>query len=94
MPKLLAIIGALVICAGLDLLWQSRPEIKFWLGAYIKVFRSILRRQEDPVQRLPAAVPAAKRKHAVRFLLGVGFAFLLGPMLIAISVTLMLYTNL
>jgi hypothetical protein len=94
MPKLLAIIGALVICAGLDLLWQSRQEIKFWLAAYIKVFRSILRRQEDQVRGLPAAVPPARRKHAVRFLLGVGFAFLLGPMLLAISVTLLLYKNL
>ena len=59
-------------------------------------FRSILRRQESisTARVLPAAVPAAKRKHAVRFLLGVGFAFLLGPMLIAISVTLLLYANL
>jgi hypothetical protein len=94
MPKLLGIIGALVICAGIDLLWQSRHEIKFWLAAYINVFRSILRRQEEPVRGLPAAVPAAKRQHAVRFLLGVGFAFLLGPILIALSVTLMIYGNL
>ena len=96
MPKLLAIIGALVICAGVDLLWQSRNEIKFWLAAYVNVFRSILRRQENTgaARVLPAAVPPAKRKHAFRFLLGVGFAFLLGPMLIAISVTLLLYTNL
>jgi hypothetical protein len=28
-PKLLGIIGLLVICAGIDLLWQSRHEIKF-----------------------------------------------------------------
>jgi hypothetical protein len=97
MPKLLGIIGALVICAGLDLLWQSRQEIKFWLAAYINVFRSILRRREYPVQPvrgLPVAVSPAKRKHAVRFLLGVGFAFLLGPILIALSVTLLLYKNL
>ena len=38
MPKLLGIIGALVICAGLDLLWQSRNEIQFWMAAYINVF--------------------------------------------------------
>jgi len=93
-PKLLGIIGALVVCAGLDLLWQSRHEIRFWLAAYMKVFRSTLRRQGELVGGLPATVPPAKRKHAVRFLLGVGFAFLLGPMLIAISVTLLLYTNL
>jgi len=94
MPKLLAIIGALVICAGLDLLWQSRHEIKFWLATYIKVFRSILKRPGDRVRDLPASVPPSRRQHAVRFLLGVGFAFLLGPMLLAISVTLLLYKNL
>jgi len=93
-PKLLGIIGALIVCAGLDLLWQSRHEIRFWAAAYLNVFRSTLRRQGELIGSLPAAVPPAKRKHAVRFLLGVGFAFLLGPMLIAISVTLLLYTNL
>ena len=39
MPKLLGIIGLLVICAGIDLLWQSRHEIKFWMVGYIAFFR-------------------------------------------------------
>jgi hypothetical protein len=93
-PKLLWIIGILVICAGFDLLWQSRYEIKFWLVAYLAVFRAMLRQQESPMRVFPAKEAAAKRHGAVRFLLGIGFAFLLGPILIALGITLMLHPHL
>jgi hypothetical protein len=92
MPKLLGIVGTLVICAGLDLLWQCRHEIRFWISAYVKVFRAMLR-QEDPPRMFQSQEAAAKKKGAVRFLLGMGFAFLLGPILIALSITLLLYPN-
>lgn len=94
MPKLLGIVGILIICAGFDLLWQSRREIKFWLAAYLKVFRAMLRQQDPPFRSLPRAVSAEKRHGAVRVLLGMGFAFFLGPILIALGVTLMLYPRL
>ena len=105
MPKLLGIVGALIICAGLDLLWQCRHEIRFWIATYVKVFRAMLR-QEGPRRGFPSprelgnyvmlhTRETAERRHgAVRFLLGMGFAFVLGPMLIAIGITLMFYTNL
>jgi len=93
MPKLLGIIGALVICAGLDLLWQCRHEIRFWLSAYVRVFRAMLR-HDEPLQVFPSKEGAQKRQGAVRFLLGMGFTFFLGPILIALSITLMFYTNL
>lgn len=105
MPRLLGIVGALVICAGFDLLWQCRHEIRFWIAAYLKVFRAMLR-QEEPLRRFPSPMDlgahvllqtkeAAEKRHgAVRFLLGMGFAFILGPMLIALGITLMFYTNL
>lgn len=96
MPKLLGIVGVLVICAGLDLLWQCRHEIRFWVSAYVKVFREVLRQQE-PRRPLPSLMAflavvtgeeaTEKRRGAVRFLLGMGFAFLLGPILIALSIT-------
>ncbi|MGB0035258.1 MAG: hypothetical protein WBP79_07285 [Candidatus Acidiferrales bacterium] len=94
MPKLLGIIGVLVVFAGLDLLWQSRHEIKFWIAAYLKVFLALLRQHESPMRALPAAVPAEKRRGAVRVLLGMSFAFLLGPILIVLSLTLLLYHSL
>lgn len=91
MPKLLGIIGVLVVCAGLDLLWQSRHEIRFWLAAYLRVFRSMLRHQGPAPRSLPATISAEKRHGAVRVLLGMSFTFLFGPILIAIGLTLMLF---
>lgn len=93
MPKLLGIVGTLVICTGLDLLWQCRHEIRFWVSAYVKVWRAMLR-QEEALRVFPSSEAADKRRGAVRFLLGMGFAFLLGPILIALSITLLLYPNL
>jgi hypothetical protein len=93
MPKLLGIVGALVICAGIDLLWQSRHEIRFWVAAYFSVFRAMLRQQEAP-KVFPSKDAPEKRHGAVRVLLGMGFAFFLGPMLLALSLTLMFYSRL
>jgi len=89
MAKLIGIIGFIVICAGADLLWQCRAEIRFWLAAYVRVFCAMLEKKQsaDPV-RLPG-IPG-HRHGAVRFLLGVGCAFLLGPLLLALGVTLMI----
>lgn len=94
MAKLVGIVGVLIICAGLDLLWQSRQEIKFWILTYISVFRAMLRQENSPLQLIPARAMAEKRRHAVRFFLGMSFAFLLGPMLIALSLTLIFYRDL
>lgn len=93
MSRLLGIVGALVVCAGLDLLWQCRHELRFWISTYVKVFRAMLR-QEEPLRVFPSREAAEKRHGAIRFLLGMGFAFFLGPILIALSITLMFYPNL
>jgi hypothetical protein len=89
--KLFGVIGVLVICAGLDLLWQSRNEIKFWAAAYLNVFRAALRNQGSSLRQLPSAICAEKRHGALRVLLGMSFAFLLGPMLLVLSLTLLFY---
>jgi hypothetical protein len=94
MPKLLGTIGFLVICAGIDLLWQSRHEIRFWLVAYLVFFRALLRDRDTALKAFPAKEAAKNRHGAVRFLLGVSFAFLLGPILIAVGVTLIFYPHL
>ena len=94
MPKLLGIIGLLVICAGIDLLWQSRREIRFWMAAYIGFFRALLRDHHPELPNFAAKEVARNRQGAVRFLLGVSFAFLLGPILIAVGVTLIFYPHL
>ena len=89
MPKLLGIIGLIVICAGIDLLWQSRWEIRFWLAAYARAFRAILWRQ-NPAGVFPWREASIKRQGALGVLLGMGFAFVLGPILVAVGVTLMI----
>jgi hypothetical protein len=93
-PKLFGIIGLLVICAGIDLLWQSRHEIEFWVVAYLAFFRSLLHNRESAPPVFPAREAAQKRQGAVRFLLGVSFVFLLGPILIAIGITLIFFPHL
>ena len=90
MPKLLGIVGLLIICAGLDLLWQSRHEIGFWMAAYVRVFRAMLKQQEAP-RVFPPKEAAEKRSGAVRVLVGMGCAFFLGPILLALGLTLMFY---
>ena len=92
-PRLLAIIGVLIFCAGLDLLWQSRREAAFWIASYMRVFRSILRDQKSPMPPFePEAAPAKSHK-TVAMLLGMGLA-VAGPVLIAVSLTLILYPKL
>jgi len=93
MPKLLGIVGLLVICAGLDLLWQSRREIAFWMAEYVRVFRARLKQQDAPGV-FPLKEAAGKRHGAVRVLVGMGCVFVLGPILLALGVTLMFYGNL
>ena len=67
MPKLLGIIGLLVICAGLDLLWQSRHEIKFWMLAYLAFFRAMLRNRESAPPVFPSKEAAHKRQGGCAF---------------------------
>ena len=92
MPKLIAVIGFLVMSAGLDLLWQSRWDIRYWLDELAKVFRAMLQREKPP-QIFPRKEASAKRHRAVQVLLGMCFVLVLGPLLLAVSLTLMLYSN-
>jgi hypothetical protein len=93
-PKLLGIIGLLVICAGIDLLWQSRHEIKFWMVAYIAFFRALLYNRDSAPLLFPSKEAAHKRQRAVGLLLGISFAFLPGSLLTAIGITLIFFPHL
>ncbi|HVB86930.1 MAG TPA: hypothetical protein VNK23_09750 [Candidatus Dormibacteraeota bacterium] len=86
MPKLVSIVGFIVMCAGIDLLWQSRMDIRYWFAAYRSILRELWRRRD--VSRLIAS--ARKRQGAVGVLLGMSFVFLVGPVLILTGVALML----
>jgi hypothetical protein len=90
MHKLIAVVGGLIICAGIDLLWQSRSEIRYWLDAYRTFFAALWRRQL-PSLTFSSAEAFLKRQAAVQVLLGLGLALVVGPLLLAVSLTLMLY---
>lgn len=92
MPKLLGVIGVLVVCAGLDLLWQLRRELRFWTLTYLNIFRAMLGFGET--ERVVAIKEVAQRRQsALQFLLGMGLALVLGPVLIVIGVTLIFYIH-
>lgn len=92
-PHLLGIVGLLIFCAGLDLLWQSRREAAFWFASYMRVFRTILREQKSPLPPFDPEIGPPKSRKTVAMLLGMGLA-VAGPVLIAVSLTLILYPKL
>jgi hypothetical protein len=90
MPKLIAVVGALVICAGIDLLLQSYAQIQYWLEAFVVFLRSMWNRPV-PARILMSAKSFVKNQAAVQVLLGLGFVFVLGPLLLVVSLTLLLH---
>jgi hypothetical protein len=94
MWKLIGIIGLIVICAGFDLLWQSRREVGFWVATFVGIFRALLRSQQ-PRDVIAANRGLPRHRHAARVLVGASLVLIVGPILLALGVTLMfLYPNL
>jgi len=94
MWKLVGVAGLIVIFAGIDLMSQSRRELAFWIAAFVGTFRALLRHQE-PEPLLPASRAGDGRHHTARVFVGAGLAFVVGPILLALGVTLLvLYPNL
>jgi hypothetical protein len=90
MPKLLAVVGGLIICAGIDLLWQSRNQIRFWVEEYGKFVLEAWRRPSS--LRGEASMDAfLSRRASVEVILGFGLALIVGPVMLAVSLTLLLY---
>ncbi len=85
MPPLLTLIGILVVLAGLHLLWQTRHGFFFWLETYSKIFLSVLRQAGKPVSPVR---PARERQSTLGMILGIGLAFVIGPALIVLGLTL------
>jgi hypothetical protein len=90
MAKLVGVIGVLVICAGVDLLWQSRRDVRYWFSTFVDVLRGMVRRQEaHPL--LSSKLPGERRHQALRVFLGMSLVLILGPVLLALGVTLMFF---
>lgn len=96
MAHLVGVIGFLLFCAGLDLLWQSRDDLLYWLSSYLKIFRSTLKTQKASPREVWIArknlppLPKTQPHRTLAMVLGVGLAFV-GPLLIMVSLVIFLY---
>jgi hypothetical protein len=87
--KLCSVIGVLVICAGVDLLWQSRRDVRYWLATFVEVLRALV--GQGPEAILPSKATSDKRHQVVRVFLGMSLVLIVGPLLVAVGLTLMVF---
>lgn len=92
MARLLGVVGILIFLAGLDLLWQSRREAAFWFASYMKMFRSQMRAPGTSVRPFEPESAQIKHRRTLPMVLGMGLA-VAGPVLIAVSLTLLLVSG-
>jgi hypothetical protein len=88
---LLGVIGFLVVCAGLHLLWLSRVQVAFWFGRYFKMFRALLRDPSARSESVPKTNRPENREGTVQMVLGMSLVFFVGPLLLALSFTLLFF---
>jgi hypothetical protein len=88
----LSLVGFLVVCAGLHLLWLSRREIFYWMETWLRIFRASLHETQRPSERIPEPPRFARfgsgREHVLRMLLGLGLVLVVGPVLIFLGLAL------
>jgi hypothetical protein len=96
LATLIGVIGFLLSCAGMDLLWQSREDLLYWLSSYLKIFRSTLKTPQVSPREVWIArknfppLPKTQSHRTLAMVLGVGLAFV-GPLLIIVSLVISLY---
>lgn len=89
----LGLVGILVFFAGMHLIWQARDEVWFWLGEYVVLLTTVLRRMSDDPQ-LPATGPLVLRsenrenRDIVRLVAGAFLAFFVAPLLFSLGLAL------
>lgn len=88
----LSLVGILVVCAGLHLLWLSRREIFYWMETWLKIFRASLRNSNRPAEMKPErpgfSRSPSSREHVLRMLLGLSLVLVVGPVLIFLGLVL------
>lgn len=88
----LSLIGILVVCAGVHLLWLSRREIVYWMGAWVRILRDSLRNSQQSVERPPERPRLSRfsssREHVLRMMLGLSLVLVVGPVLIFLGLIL------
>jgi len=88
MSRLFNVIGVLVLCAGVDLLWQARIELRILLDEWRPFAREIMREGNllDPFLWDNAA---RKRRTSASVELALVLAFILGPTLVLMGIAMM-----
>ena len=88
----LSLIGILVVCAGVHLLWLSRREIVYWTAAWFRIFRALLRDSHPTAARSPERPKLSRfsssREHVLRMMLGLSLVLVVGPVLIILGLVL------
>lgn len=80
---LLALLGFVVLLAGLHLAWQVRQTILYWAAFAVSTWRAALR--PDPTgQARPGAAPRPRELRNLRLLGSVGLIFL-GQLLLVLA---------
>lgn len=88
MSKLLNVVGVLVMCAGLDLLWQSRIELRILLDEWGPLAREVMR-PGNLLNPFLWDIAARKRRISVSVEFALVLAFILGPTLVLMGIAMM-----
>ncbi len=88
MSKLFNVVGVLVVCAGIDLLWQSRIELRILLDEWGSLAREVMR-PGNLVNPLLWHIAARKRRTSASVELALVLAFILGPTLVLMGIAMM-----
>lgn len=88
MSKLFNVIGVLVACAGIDLLWQSRIELRILLDEWRPFAREIMR-EGNLLDPFLWGTAARKRRTSTSVQLALVLAFLVGPTLVLMGIAMM-----
>ncbi len=87
----LSLIGTLVVCAGLNLLWLSRREILYRTGSWLNIVRAFLRGSQHPAERMQKHSGdfrfGSGREHILRLVLGLSLVLVVGPVFIVLGLT-------
>ena len=85
MPDVVGLIGIIIVFAGIHLLWQSRHGFMYWLERFVRIFRASLGQSDAVSYHVSGGETSPRKTNAVRIVIGMGLAFFVGPILIALS---------
>jgi len=88
-PGMIGLVGVLVFCCGVHLLWLSREEVLGWMERFFRTFRTEYTRRGGLEQAGAGAASRAERSEGRTLRLVGSFVLLfLGPTLVLVEVAL------